>query len=133
MRIILDTNVLVSGIFWSGPPYQILQAWRDRKFKLVVSPAILDEYTKVAIDLSFKFPSVDLLSFLDLLMAEAEVYMPVTLPKQVCRDPNDDKILACALASRVGCIVSGDRDLLVISGYKNIQVFKPKDFVTKYL
>jgi putative PIN family toxin of toxin-antitoxin system len=44
MRIILDTNVFVSGIFFTGPPYRILEAWRDRKIELVVSPEILEEY-----------------------------------------------------------------------------------------
>ncbi|NOY85319.1 MAG: PIN domain-containing protein [Nitrospirae bacterium] len=47
MRVILDTNVLVSGIFFSGPPYQILSAWRDGKIAFVISPEILEEYERV--------------------------------------------------------------------------------------
>ena len=48
MRIILDTNVLVSGIFFSGPPFRILKAWRDHRLQLVVSTDILNEYQRVA-------------------------------------------------------------------------------------
>ncbi|HDQ03521.1 MAG TPA: putative toxin-antitoxin system toxin component, PIN family [Deltaproteobacteria bacterium] len=48
MKVILDTNVLISGIFFSGPPAKILEAWQDRKFTLVISPEIFLEYKKVA-------------------------------------------------------------------------------------
>ena len=47
MRIILDTNVFVSGVFFTGPPYEILRGWRDGKWQLVISPEILDEYRRV--------------------------------------------------------------------------------------
>ena len=59
MRIVLDTNVFVSGIFFTGPPYQILRAWRDRKIELVVSPEILEEYQRVSDILGRRFPEVD--------------------------------------------------------------------------
>ena len=48
MRIVLDTNVLISGIFFSGPPFEILKAWSDDKVRLVLSPEILDEYYRIA-------------------------------------------------------------------------------------
>ena len=48
MKVVLDTNVFVSGVFFSGPPYQILQAWRDQKIELIVSPEILAEYQRVS-------------------------------------------------------------------------------------
>jgi predicted nucleic acid-binding protein len=52
VKIVVDTNVFVSGVFFSGPPHQILQAWRDGKAQLVISPAILDEYVRVGEELS---------------------------------------------------------------------------------
>lgn len=63
MRIILDTNVFISGIFFSGPPSQILKAWENQRFQIVLSQQILDEYQRVADDLSSKFPTVDILPF----------------------------------------------------------------------
>lgn len=54
MRVIMDTNVLVSGIFFSGPPFQILNAWQQQKLQLVLSPEILAEYQRVAIILGEK-------------------------------------------------------------------------------
>ena len=66
MRVILDTNVFVSGVFFSGPPYQILRAWRDGKIQLVVSPEILEEYQRVGEILSKQFSKVDLSPIIDL-------------------------------------------------------------------
>lgn len=133
MRIVVDTNVFVSGIYWSGPPYQILTAWRDRKLVLVLSPAITEEYIRVAIELSKRFPNIDLFPFIDLLIAEAKICIPKRLSRQVCKDPDDDKFIECALAGEARCIVSGDRYLLEVSEYQGIQILRPKDFVDIYL
>jgi putative PIN family toxin of toxin-antitoxin system len=133
VRIVLDTNVFVSGVFFAGPPNRILQAWRDRKVDLVVSPEILEEYQNVGIELRAQFPQIDLSPILDLLVVMAEVCLAPSLPAPVCRDPEDDKFLACALAARVAMIVSGDKDLLAISGYRGIKVITPRSFVNTYL
>ncbi|NIM99892.1 MAG: PIN domain-containing protein, partial [candidate division Zixibacteria bacterium] len=60
MRIVLDTNVFVSGVFFTGPPYQILKAWRDGEVQLAVSPEIVEEYQRVGKALANQFPGVDL-------------------------------------------------------------------------
>jgi predicted nucleic acid-binding protein len=60
MKIVLDTNALVSGIFFSGPSADILRAWSHGKFRLVLSPEILDEYTRVSAELADKFPDIDI-------------------------------------------------------------------------
>ena len=133
MRIILDTNVFVSGIFFSGPPYQILKAWRDGKVKLVVSPEILEEYQRVGAALAEQYPSIDLGKILELVTIKAEMLHAQRLPEPVCVDPDDDKFLACALASKSKLIVSGDKHLLQVSGYRNIRVLKPRQFVDEYL
>ena len=67
MRIVLGTNVFISGVFFSGPPYQILKAWRDGKVQLVISHQILDEYQRVGKNLAEQFPGVDLGPIIELL------------------------------------------------------------------
>jgi len=62
-----------------------------------------------------------------------EVYDVPPLLESVCDDPDDDKFLACALASGSTIIVSGDKHLLKVSGYRKIEVLKPREFVNKYL
>ena len=133
MKVVLDTNVFVSGVFFSGPPYQILKAWRDGKIQLVVSPEILDEYRRVGEILAEDHPNIDLKPVLDYVIRNAEVYAAPPLPESVCEDPDDDKFLACALASESTVIVSGDRHLLKVSGYRKIEVLKPRNFVNKHL
>lgn len=133
MRVVLDTNVFVSGVFFSGPPYQILQAWREGLIELLVSPEIMAEYHRVGEILAEDHPAVDLNSILEFVTQNAEVVSAPPLPEQVCEDLDDDKFLACALASASKMIVSGDKHLLKVSGYLEIEVLKPRDFVTNYL
>ena len=61
------------------------------------------------------------------------MYMAGRLPWAVCRDPKDDMFLACAVTSKTKIIVSGDRDLLSVSGYKGIEILTPRRFVEKYI
>ena len=132
MRVILDTNVLISGIFFSGPPAKILQAWRAGKVQLVVSPDILKEYFEVGKRLSLRYPGIDMGPLLMLLARNTELVEAATLPAPVSNDADDDKFLACALASHTGMIISGDDDLLTVSGYRNIRILTPRAFVNKY-
>ena len=133
MKVVLDTNVFVSGVFFSGPPFQILQAWRDGKIQLVISPEILDEYRRVGEILAEEHPAIDLEPMLEYVIHNAVIFSAPPLPERVCDDPDDDKFFACALASGCNLVVSGDRHLLKVSGYQNIEVLKPRDFLDKHL
>lgn len=133
MRVVLDTNVFISGIFFSGPPYQILKSWRDGIIKLVVSVEILDEYRRVGDVLSKEFPGIDLEPFLSLLAIEAEVIFVPALTEGVCEDSDDDKFVACALVGSCKYIVSGDKHLHKVSGYKGIEVISPRKFLENCL
>lgn len=77
MRIILDTNVLVSGIFFSGPPLRILKAWRDNTLQFAVSTDILDEYQRVEAILGEKYSGVDVSPILDLLTINRSYKTPI--------------------------------------------------------
>ncbi len=133
MRIVLDTNVFISGIFFSGPPHRILQGWRDGRVQLVLSPEIFEEYQRVAEVLHKQFPAVDLSGILDLVLVEAEMCQVEPLSEGVCADPDDDKFIACALSSGSKLIVSGDKHLLDVAGYRGIEILKPRPFVDKHL
>jgi putative PIN family toxin of toxin-antitoxin system len=133
VRVILDTNVFVSGVFFSGPPFRILEAWRDRKLQLIASQEILEEYQRVGETLAEQFPGINLQPIIDLVTTNAEIFPNQVLPESVCEDPDDDKFLACALISRCKVIVSGDRHLLKVSGFRGIKVVKPRQFISEYL
>jgi putative PIN family toxin of toxin-antitoxin system len=133
MRVVLDTNVFISGVFFGGPPYQILKAWRDGEVQVVLSAEILDEYQRVGHTLGEQFPDIDIGRILELLAVEAELVAPSRLPHPVCKDPDDDKFLACAMASGTKFVISGDKQLLQASGYRGIEVLTPRRFLNDHL
>ncbi|MEA3242584.1 MAG: putative toxin-antitoxin system toxin component, PIN family [Pseudomonadota bacterium] len=133
MKVVLDTNVLISGIYFGGIPGKVLEAWGARRFQLLVSTEILQEYLNVAERLADRYAGVEYESILGLIIQNAELVQPSDLPEPVSTDPDDDKFLACALAGDSTTIVSGDSDLLNVSGYCSITVLTPKAFVSECL
>ena len=133
MRIVLDTNVLISGIFFTGPPSKVLAAWADGGFDLIASVDILAEYRRVGERLRHQFPSVEVQRILDLVTRESRIVEPAAVPLSACSDPDDIMFLACAVAGRAACIVSGDRALLKASGFRGVEVLIPREFVRRYL
>ena len=96
MRVVVDTNVLISGIFFTGPPHQILEAWIKGSLDFVATTEILEEYRRVAAELSARYPAIEVGHARDLLVVNTFICMPATLEHQVCEDPDDDKFTACA-------------------------------------
>lgn len=133
MKVVLDTNVLVSGIFFSGLPAEILRAWSRGKFRLVLSPEILDEYTRVSAELAEKFSGIDVQRILDLIVVHSEVCSPAPMPERVCEDPHDDMFIAAAIDTRTKIIASGDKHLLKVSGYQGVSVIAPRQFLAQHL
>ena len=133
MKIILDTNVFISGIFLGGPPSQILKAWGDRKIQIILTEEILEEYRRVAHELSSKFPSVEILPIIEMITIHGQFVDTQDVDIDVCEDPDDNKFIECAIAGNCPIIVSGDNHLLQLTGYSGILVFKPRNFVEKFL
>lgn len=133
MRIILDTNVFISGIFFSGPPFEILNAWKHSRVQIVLTKEILEEYQRVAKSLMDKFPTVDIFPIIELLTIHSLFIDTEGILLSVCDDPDDDKFIECAIASKTKIIVSGDKHLLKVTGYQGISVLKPREFVDSYL
>ncbi len=135
MKVVLDTNVLVSGLIFGGIPARILAAWSAGAFGLVLSPSILDEYRRVAGELA-KGRS-PLQEALDGLIATLAVnsYMvnAPMLDPPACEDPDDDKFLSAAIAGGATVIVSGDKHLLRMTGWQNLEIVKPRQFVDRHL
>lgn len=128
-RAVLDTNVVMSGIFFGGVPGRILAAWQAKRFSLAASPAILAEYRRVGAALASRAKPLDIGHILDLLTIHAEIVEDQTSPHALCRDPHDDKFLLCAAAARA-VLVSGDRDLLAADGVLGVRVITPRVFLT---
>ncbi len=132
MRVILDTNVILSAIFFGGIPGRILSAYRDGRITLVLSPEILDEYRMTASRLAKKY-DLEYEALLEWIAIHSKINQATQLPDPVCADPDDDKFIACALASKAKIICSGDKHLLNVNGYQGIEVLKPRTLIDKYL
>ena len=129
MRAVIDTNVLLAALLWPGPPHALLAQARDGRVTLISSPALLAELADVLGRPKFAAILARIGSSVDQLLAQArqlvEVVEPPPLPEPVCRDPDDDEVLALALASRAELIVSGDNDLLVLAQFEGVPIVNP--------
>jgi putative PIN family toxin of toxin-antitoxin system len=132
MKIVLDTNVFVSGIFFSGPPHRILRAWREGLVRVAYSPAMLSEYERVLAELAEQFPGVSVEPFLGFLARYGERVESARVPGLACRDSDDLKFLECLLASKALCLVTGDKDLLDIQPRPGL-ILTPRQFCSRYL
>ncbi len=127
MRIVADTNVVLSGLLWKGPPQQLLDAGRHKQLTLVTSLPLLTELAEVIKRDKFaarlRKAQMSAMTLVEDYAVIAHVIETTALPQPVTRDPDDDQVLACALASKADAIVSGDTDLLTLKSYQGIPIF----------
>lgn len=128
MKAVLDTNVLISGIFFGGLPRAVLDAWVDGRFTLLLSPSIFDEYARTCDRLGAAHPELEYQSILATIVGRATLVPDTPFPTPITADPDDDKFLLCA-RSQGALVVSGDQHLLDVSGWDNVQVLTPRDFL----
>ena len=133
MKVVLDTNVLISAIFFSGTPSKILTYWRKGNFTAVISKPIIVEYTRVAEEIGVKFPQVDISEILELFILNSEIVDTGDLRITACEDPDDNKFIECALAGRCEIIVSGDKHLLKLATYQGVEILAPRKFIDNHL
>jgi len=133
VRVVIDTNVLISGIFFSGLPAKILDHWKKRAFLSVISEPIIIEYVRVAEEISRKFPLIKIAEILDLFILNSEIVDTNGIEIKECEDPDDDKFLECAIAGGCQIIVSGDKYLLNIAKYQEVKILKPRNFLDQYV
>lgn len=128
MRAVLDTNVVVSGLFFGGVPRSLLDHIADGAFELVLSPAILEEYHRTYARLAIGHPELQTRQPLLGLLAYGTMLPDPDVQPAITRDPEDDKFLLCA-RDAAAIVVSGDRDLLEASGWEGVQVLIPRAFL----
>ena len=128
MIVTVDTNVLVSGVFFGGIPGRIVEAARKGTFTLVMSPLLLSELRLVISRTKFGLDP----DAIELLMADIEASVTIVYPrkrhKAVAADPDDDAVADCAIESRSGYIVSGDPHLTDMGAVEGIPVLTPRQF-----
>lgn len=130
MRILLDTNVLVSGLLGrEGHSGRLLQLWLDDAFELVSSRNQLSELRRVTgyTRIKGRIDSAEVADLLDLILSKALLVEIVQVPT-VSADPDDNLILAAAIAGNANLIVSGDKGHMVVLGHvENIPIVTPRE------
>lgn len=130
MRIVIDTNVIASAVFFGGKPYLLLRHIMEGRVKVVASKEIVDEYEEIVLRLKQRYPAISTaIPFKDIL-ARFEI-IRVSSDIHVSRDPDDDKFISCAVDGKCIYIVSGDNDLLSIGNYEDIEILTVADFLNR--
>lgn len=129
MKVVLDTNVLASGVFWGGTPLKILDLWKKKKIHVLASASILDEYLKTLHRLAQKADRPDLYRAWALVLPSQVDLISVKKSFRLCRDPKDDMFIDCAIAGKARYIVSGDRDLLVLKQVMSVRIVDARLFL----
>lgn len=126
MRLVLDTNVLIAALITRGDCADLLEHC-VANHSLVTSEFILGELREHLVG-KFKFAASEADEAVALLQSQMTRVMPAELPHSVCRDMSDEQIIGTAIAGNAQCIVTGDKDLLVLQRYAAIEIVSPTDF-----
>ena len=117
-----------------GAQAELLHAWRDRRFLLIISPFILNEVEKVMsqplLRQKYHLQENQIERFLSLLRMDS-LQVPGIIRVQVCRDPQDDAILGCAVEGEADFLITGDKDLLVLKKYRNIRILTARHYIER--
>lgn len=132
MKIVVDTNVVISGVFFGGFPRKILTEIARGKINACATAEIINEYNEVVAEMISRKQGRLNHDILTPLFQAMEIIEPKTKVK-ISRDPDDDKFLGCAKDGKALYIVSGDKDLLVLESYEGIQIITAKQFCDEYL
>jgi len=136
MNIVLDTNTIISGLFWRGAPRQVLDLARSGTFTLFTSPDLLAELADVLERKKFSArleqadTSVEELVFGYATLAKT--VRPNKIEAVIKADPDDDKVLACAKAANAEIITSGDNHLLDLNEYEGIKIMTVNQLLEQY-
>lgn len=132
MRIVIDTNVVISGIFFGGVPKKILNAAISGQLIACATMEIIDEYEEIIHEMVERKQGHLNHTILQSLIPVMEIIVPVSRVT-LSRDPDDDKFLGCAKDASALYIVSGDKDLLVLEQFEEIPIITAKEFCERYL
>jgi putative PIN family toxin of toxin-antitoxin system len=129
IKVVLDTNILISAIVFGGKPRQVLESAIKGHFQLVHTEKSIEEMRAVLEGKKFQFPS----EIMDLIVHELEALAEIIKPKErlavIKKDPEDNRVLECAVESQADYIVTGDFHLLEIKEFQGTKIMTPGEFL----
>jgi hypothetical protein len=133
VRVVIDTNVLISAIFWTGKPKQILNKVRREEIIFLTSEFILGELKKVLArgDKPFKLSEEEAERVVTAMRGIALV-VNIDTQLSVCQDEDDNRVLECAIDGNADCIITGDSHLLQLGSFQKIEIITVADFLRHF-
>jgi len=128
MKIVLDTNIFVSGIFWKGSSNKIITNWKEGKFILVTSLEAVSEIIKVLKDFKIKLSDDMVKEWVDLIVRNSIIVEPKERISIVKDDPKDNIFIETAVAGNVDYLISQDNHLLKLKEFRGIKIIAPEEF-----
>lgn len=129
MKVVLDTNIFISGIHWSGSSEKILYAWFDNRFEFVCSESIIEEITETLMNFRIPLSMNDLLKWIIIISERAVIVKPSEKLDIVKEDSDDNKFLEAAIAGNAQYIISQDKHLLRIKEFRKVKIITPEKFL----
>lgn len=130
MRVVLDTNVLVSALLFTGTTSELVPLWQKAAITVLLSREILEEYLRVLAYPKFQLSEDEIKALIEEdLLPFVQVIKPGIRVHVVKRDPADNKFLECAVAGKADVLISGDKDLLALRHYRQVRIQTPSRFL----
>ncbi|MDY6324459.1 MAG: putative toxin-antitoxin system toxin component, PIN family [Catonella sp.] len=131
MRIVIDTNVIASAVYFGGKPEELLELLFKHRIDAYVTPDIIQEYQATVMELKERYPYKKARTDLSYIISTCKIINPIS-DEKVSRDPDDDKFINCAIDANCVFITTGDKDLLSIREYKNIKIVTVAEFLDEF-
>lgn len=132
MKITVDTNVLISSTFWNGNSNNIIELVENNKIELILSEEIIEEFIKVLnykeIQGKIKDKNLEMKRSVEKIVSISKIVIP-KLKINISEDPDDNKILECAVEGEADYVISQDNHLLKLKEYNGIKILTPKEFL----
>jgi putative PIN family toxin of toxin-antitoxin system len=128
MKVVLDTNIIISALFWEGNEKKVLDKCRAKELEMITSPEILDEVDGV-LEMKFEYPDDKRVEFLRNLLRISKLVFPDVEIDAVSDDTMDNRILECAVSGCADYIISGDHHLTDLGEYESIKILKASEFL----
>ncbi len=125
IKIVIDSNIFISGIFWKGSSYKVLNLWKEEVIINYTSLSIINEIIDTLRSFKIQMPEEDIYAFSCLLAENSVIVREDILLNYPVRDVKDNKFINCALLGEVKYIITFDKDLLVLKNIGNIKIIKP--------
>ena len=131
VRVVIDTNVIISALLFGGIPGQLIPLWKSGHIKPLASAEIIDEYIRVMTYPKFKLieEEIHYLLHFEILPYFIVVSVGPPLSPIIQKDPSDVMFILCAEAGKANVIISGDQHLLSLKNYKKIKILNPEQFL----